>query len=80
MSTHIQYTLFINICQPWHFLEFPHFPLKGGSHHEGHSAAFGRNQILPLKTLNSLNTTFYGTESCEYHAENFLKKQSFAHL
>jgi hypothetical protein len=45
-----------------------------------HSAAVGRKQFLPLKTLNSLNTTFYGKESYEYQAKNFLKLKSFAHL
>jgi hypothetical protein len=49
-------------------------------HHGDHSAAFGRNQFLPLKTLNSLNTTFYGKESYEYQVKNFLKLKSFAHL
>jgi hypothetical protein len=45
-----------------------------------HGAAVGRNQFLPLKTLNSLNTTFYGKENYEYHAKNFLKLKGFAHL
>jgi hypothetical protein len=49
-------------------------------YHGGHGAAVGRNQFLPLKTLNSLNTTFYGKESYEYQAKNFLKKPSFARL